>query len=90
MARQCGQTSLELRELVISHFRDGLSVRNIASIVKRSHSTVHDIIKRFRSRNNVENKPKLSKRKIFTESEERWIVRQIKKKSTIKCPEVSY
>ena len=89
MARQCGQTSLELRELVISHFRDGLSVRNIASIVKRSHSTVHDIIKRFRSRNNVENKPKLSKRKIFAESEERWIVRQIKKNPQLSAPKLA-
>ncbi|CAK9799255.1 Transposon Tf2-6 polyprotein [Anthophora plagiata] len=78
MGRQSGQTSLELRELIINHFKGGLSVRNIAKIVKRSHSTVHDVIRRFRTRNSVENQSKPSKRKIFTESEERWIVRQVK------------
>lgn len=89
MGRQSGQTSFELRELIINHFKDGLSVRNIAKIVKRSHSTVHDVIKRFRTRNSVENQSKPSKRKIFTESEERWMVRQVKKNPKLSAPKLA-
>lgn len=45
MGKQSGQISMATRELIINNFKEGLSVQQIASIVKRSHSTVHDIIK---------------------------------------------
>lgn len=47
-----------------------LSVRDVVKILKRSHSTVHNVIKQFKTRNTLENKLKPSKRTIFTDSEE--------------------
>lgn len=46
------------REFIINQFEADLSVRHIGSIVKRSYSTVHDIIKRFKIRKTLENKTK--------------------------------
>ncbi|GFQ79465.1 solute carrier family 43 member 3, partial [Trichonephila clavata] len=54
MSRQRGQTSIELRKLIIKPTENGKSVREISEIVK-SHSTVHDIIKRYKTNNQVEN-----------------------------------
>ncbi|GFR24862.1 hypothetical protein TNCT_535521 [Trichonephila clavata] len=53
MSRQRRQTSIELWKLIIKHTEDGKSVREISEIVKRSHSTVHDIIKRYKTNNQL-------------------------------------
>ncbi|GFV38903.1 transposable element Tcb1 transposase [Trichonephila clavipes] len=53
MSRQRGQTSIELRKLIINHTEDGKSVREILEIVKRSHYMVHDIIKRYKTNNQL-------------------------------------
>ncbi|GFR06480.1 hypothetical protein TNCT_493191 [Trichonephila clavata] len=78
MSRQRCQTSIELRKLIIKHTEDGKSVREISEIVKRSHSTVHDIIKRNKTNNQVENKTKKTHNKIFTKADERYLVRKVK------------
>ncbi|GFV56609.1 transposable element Tc1 transposase [Trichonephila clavipes] len=70
--------SIELRKLIIKHTEDGKSVREISEIVKRSHSMVYDIIKRYKTNNQVENKPKKVHNKIFTEADERYLVRKVK------------
>lgn len=49
------QTSMEIRKLVLSQNQDGKSVREIAKIVKRSHSTVQDIISRYKNENRIQN-----------------------------------
>lgn len=89
MGRQRGQTSVEVRNLVIKHFSDGKSVREIGKIVDRSHSTVHNIIKRFKSFNSVENRAKGGRKRIFTDSDERWIVQQIKKNPRLSAPKLT-
>lgn len=89
MGRQRGQTSLEIRKIVINHFRDGRSVREIAKMVNRSHSTVHDVIKRFKLRNSLENLPKFSARKIFTDHDERWILREVQKNPKLSAPKLT-
>ncbi|GFV59205.1 uncharacterized protein TNCV_2339461 [Trichonephila clavipes] len=78
MSRQRGQTSIELRKLIIKYTEDGKSVCEKYRIVKRSHSTVHDIIKRYKTNNQVENKHKKAHNKIFTEADERYLVRKVK------------
>lgn len=83
MGRQFGQASLQIRELIIKHYKDGLSMRTIAQLVKRTHSTVRGVINQFKTRHTMKNKSKPIKRKIFTKSEERWIVRQVKKNPKI-------
>lgn len=89
MGRQRGQVSLEIRQIVINHFQEGRSVRDIAKMVNRSHSTVHDIIKRFKVRGTLENQPKSSTRKIFNRNDERWIVREIKKNPKLSAPKLT-
>ncbi|GFY15495.1 uncharacterized protein TNCV_1573061 [Trichonephila clavipes] len=89
MLRQRGQTSIELRILIIEHTEDGKSVREISEIVKRNHSTVHDIIKRYKTNNQVENKPKKDHNKIFTEADERYLVRKVKLKPFLSAPKLA-
>lgn len=61
MGRQRGQTSVDIRQLIIKHFQDGKSIRKIGKIIDRSHSTVHNIIKRFKYSGLIENKPRREK-----------------------------
>lgn len=89
MSRQRGQTTIELRKLVLKHFQDGKSVREIAKITDRSHSTVHDIIKRFRSHNRVANKQKSAHNKIFTELDERYLIRKMKANPFLSAPKLA-
>lgn len=56
MARKITQSTLEERKIVILNYLDGKSQREIANIVKKSKSTVHDIIKRYKEENRISNK----------------------------------
>lgn len=78
MGRQRGQTPLNIRELIISHHKSGKGIREIGRMVGRSHSTVHNIIKRYKEFQSVENRSKKSKSTIFSESDKRFLVRKIK------------
>lgn len=89
MGRQNGQTSVEIRKLVIKHHLEGKTVRKIADIVKKSRSTVHDIIKRYKTEGRIENKQKISKRKIFNDTDERWLLRKIKEAPTTSAPKLT-
>ncbi|GFU80760.1 uncharacterized protein TNCV_514871 [Trichonephila clavipes] len=89
MSRQRGQTSIELKKLIIKHTEDAKSVREISDIVKRSHSTVHVIIKRYKTNNQVENKPKKAHYKIFTESDERYLMRKVKVNPFLSAPKLA-
>ena len=87
--RQTGQTSIEIRKLIIQHSEEGKSVRDISKIVKISHSTVHNIIKRYKNLKTVENKPKVANNKIFTEAEERLLVRKVKANPFLSAPKLA-
>ncbi|XP_055910398.1 uncharacterized protein LOC129944755 [Eupeodes corollae] len=78
MAPKGKQTSVELRKLVISHSQDGKSVREIAKIVQRSHSTVQDIISRYRNENRILNISRIGQGKKLTAYEEKQLVREVK------------
>lgn len=69
------RTSVEIRELVLHHYKEGTSERTIAEILKMSKTTVHDIISRFVVENRVVDKGRNAPNKIFVEHEERVIVR---------------
>lgn len=45
MARRYKVSTNSIRDLNIEHFNDGKSIRNIAKLVKLSHSTVFAVIK---------------------------------------------
>ncbi|GBM46880.1 hypothetical protein AVEN_10723-1 [Araneus ventricosus] len=69
--------SVDVRNLVISHWKNGKSVRCIGQILKLSKSTVFNIIRRFKKTNSVESKQRSGHPRTFSEREERWIVRQV-------------
>lgn len=80
------RTSIEKRELVITHYKNGKSQKKIAEIVDLSISTVQYIIQRFVRENRVVDKARDAPNKIFREADERWILRKIKKEPTISAP----
>lgn len=89
MAPRGRQTSVKIRELIINHSKSGKSIRNIAEIVKQPKSTVFNIVTRYKNENNFSNKPKPSKRKIFSDSDERWLLRQVKKQPHLSAPKLA-
>lgn len=89
MGRQRGQTSVDIRELIISHHKSGKTIREIGKLVNRSHSTVHNIVKRYQQFQNVENRPKKATNKIFSESDERFLVRKIKINPFLSAPKLA-
>lgn len=58
MGRQRGQTGIELRKLVIQHYKNRKSLREISEMVNRSRSTIQYIIKRYKEDKSVENRLK--------------------------------
>lgn len=88
MGRQRGQTSVEVRKLIIQHYENNKSLREISEIVDRSRSTVQYIIKRYKFDKNVENKSKVANNKIFSVSDEQYIVRQVKKDPFLSAPKL--
>lgn len=81
-------TTLELRNLIIEHYKSGKSQREIAKIVKKARTTVENIIQRFKNEGRVTNKPKISTKKLFSERQERWIVNQIKINPRLSAPKL--
>lgn len=79
MAPTGKQTSVEIRHLIIRMYGEGKTMRNIAEIVGRSRSTVHDVIKIYRDENRVENKSKEGQGKILNDHDERRILLEVKK-----------
>lgn len=89
MGRQRGQTSVEVRKLIIQHYENNKSLREISEIVDRSRSTVQYIIKRYKFDKSVENKSKVANNKIFSVSDEQYIVRQVKKDPFLSAPKLA-
>lgn len=71
-------TTISERKLIISHHQKGKSIRTVAEIVEKSVATVQHIIERFKKEGRLISKVRRSPRKIFTETDERWIVRHVK------------
>lgn len=82
------RTTIEERELVINHFNSGYSQRKIAKMVNKSQGTVQHIIERFNKENRITNKSRKAPNKIFTEYDERWILREINKNPKLSAPKL--
>ncbi|KAK9723347.1 hypothetical protein QE152_g19246 [Popillia japonica] len=61
----------------------------IGKIVDKSHFTVNDIINRYKKSNLMANKPRTNSRKLFTEADEHWIIRKIKKDPKLSGPQLA-
>lgn len=89
MAPRGSQTSPQIRKLILEHSKSGKTVRNIAEIVNKPKSTVFNIIKRYGGTETFQNVAKPSKRKIFSDADERWLMRQIKQKPYLSAPRLA-
>lgn len=83
------RTTVEQRELVLYHFKNGISQRKIAAIVNIKPPTVQKIIQRFVHENRLENKGRQAPNKIFTDADERYIVRKIKVNPRLSAPKLA-
>lgn len=83
------RTTIEQRELVLSHFKNNYSRRNIAEMVGLSGSTVQSIISRFVHENRVHNKGRKAPNKIFNSTDERYIIRKIKENPKLSAPKLA-
>lgn len=63
IGRKGQQLSVEVKNLIISHYKRGLSEFKRSEIVNRPRTTVHFIIKKFKEGNSVGNKPRSSRPK---------------------------
>lgn len=89
MNRQRGQSSVDERKLMIHHFNEGKTLREIGNITNRPHTTVQNVIKRYKETSQIENKYRKSPNKIFTESDERWIIRKVQADPKISAPKLA-
>lgn len=80
------QTTIEMRNLIIQHYKSGKSQREISDIVKRPRSTIKNIIKRYNDEKRIANKPKHPGKKVLTEREERWILQKVKINPRLSAP----
>ncbi|GBN87099.1 hypothetical protein AVEN_253141-1 [Araneus ventricosus] len=79
MAGRYKVTTNSIRNLIIDHFKDGKSIRTIGKLVKLSHSTLFDIIKRWKLRGTVENALKSGAPHKITSRNRSFIMHKIKK-----------
>ena len=89
MGRKSCNTSKELRELIIKLSERGLSYRKIGQETGTPFSTVQTIIRRYKNEHRVEDKPKSGRPKLFTDRDERLILRRVRDNPQISAVEVS-
>lgn len=89
MARKITQSTLEERKIVILNYLDGKSQREIANIVKKSKSTVHDIIKRYKEENRISNKQHSGAKKKLTTREEKFLIHEVQKNPFVSAPNLT-
>ena len=68
------QTTVEEREIVIQHFNNNKSYRDIGKMWNRSASSI-----RCETENRLRNKIKINPKNKLTEADERWLPRNVEK-----------
>lgn len=89
MGRKGTEISIELQKLIISHYKNGKSLREISEIMNRSKSTIQYIIKSFNTESRIENKVRHLNRKLLTDYEERQILKEIRTNPKISAPKIA-
>ncbi|GFW73041.1 transposable element Tcb2 transposase [Trichonephila clavipes] len=72
------ETSIDVRKFIFRLFKKGISYREIAKIVGRSHSCVQKIIGRFKSDGLIENKSGRGRKSILSDVAKRKVLKDIK------------
>ncbi|GFU60818.1 HTH_Tnp_Tc3_2 domain-containing protein [Trichonephila clavipes] len=73
-----GETSIDVRKFILRLLKKGISYREIAKIVSRSHSCVQKIIGRFKSDGLIENKSGRGRKDILSYVAKRKVLKDIK------------
>lgn len=81
--------STQEKQLIVSHFSDGMSVREICRAVKRSVAVVHRVIDRYRNDKTIEAKPKTGRPRKTTSRLDRRIVNSSSKDRFRSAAEIS-
>ncbi len=79
MGRKNKEVSEEIKNCIVKYFKSGLTESKIAELVDRPRTTIHYIIKKWKDKKSVENHPRCGRPKVFCKTDERWLVRQVKK-----------
>ncbi|GFT67801.1 transposable element Tcb1 transposase [Trichonephila clavipes] len=72
------ETSIDVRKFILRLLKKGISYREIAKIVGRSHSCVQKIIGRFKSDGVIENKSGRGRKSILSDVAKRKVLKDIK------------
>ena len=80
---------MEERKLVIHHFTNNTSCRDVAKMLNRTVSTIQYIIKRYKQGNHLRNKIKINPKKRLTEADKRWLLRKVKKIKKLSAPAIA-
>lgn len=83
MGRKGAEISLDVKEIIITHFKKGITEQEIAEIVGRPRTTIHYIIDKYKKTKSIENVQRSGRPKKLNEVNERWILREIKKNPKI-------
>lgn len=88
MSRIIKQSTFGERKIVINNYLDGKTQREIANIVKKRKSTVHDIIKRYKENKRISNKQRAVVKKKLSPRDEKCLVREVQKDPFISAPKL--
>lgn len=89
MPRKITQSTLEQRKIVIDNHLQGKSEREIANIVNKSKSTVHDILKRYKEYNRISNKQRAPVKKKLSPRNEKFIMHEVQNDPFISAPKLA-
>ena len=72
-------------KLLLQLHKEGKSYKEIASLVSRSKSTIHYIIKKYNTKGNIANEQRSGRPRKLTPREEKLLLREIKERSVYIC-----
>lgn len=83
MGRKSTELSNDVRKLIVNLHENGKSLREIATIVQRSHTTVYNIIKIYKSSGRINKKSHNPNRMLLTRRHQSFLLRQIRKDNAV-------
>lgn len=89
MGNKGSETTEEERKIIIRLHNQCKSLAQISTIVGRARSTIQSIIDRFCTRRTVKNAPRSGRPHVLSKTDERFIVRLIKKDPKISAPTIA-
>ncbi|GFV98734.1 uncharacterized protein TNCV_1454201 [Trichonephila clavipes] len=83
------ETSENERALVIKWSKDGKSLREIASLIGRSHGCIQKILQKYRRTGCAANIPRKGRKNVLSATAKRKIIRPVKKYPLLSAPKLA-